>query len=150
MDKKHLSFTQINMFLRCARQYEFRYIKGLRRPPSGALILGKSWHKAVELNYSQKIQTEKDLPIEDVQDCFSDAFEEAFDNYIADGKPLYVSRFSLEFPQWIEQVSELGGFIVWAHPFEGYNDNFEEFIEFANYVTKFPIAGIERIYNYGK
>ena len=76
------------------------------------------------------------------------SFEEAFDKFIADGKPLHVSRFSLEFSQWIEQVSELGGMIVWAHPFEGYKDNFEEFMKFANIVTNSPIAGIERIYNY--
>lgn len=35
MDKKYLSFTQLSMFLRCPRQYEFRYIKGLKIPPSG-------------------------------------------------------------------------------------------------------------------
>ena len=77
-EKPHLSFTQINMFLRCGRQYEYRYVQGIKRPPSGALILGKSWHMAVEHNYKQKIQTEQDLPLEDVQDCFSDAFDQAF------------------------------------------------------------------------
>jgi predicted metal-dependent phosphoesterase TrpH len=76
------------------------------------------------------------------------SFEEAFDSYIADGKPLHVSRFSLEFSEWIEQVTELGGIIIWAHPFEGYDDNFEEFLKYADYVTSFPIAGVERIYNY--
>ncbi|OLS19836.1 MAG: hypothetical protein HeimC2_39570 [Candidatus Heimdallarchaeota archaeon LC_2] len=83
-----------------------------------------------------------------VKKGYVETFEEAFDNFIADGKPLYISRFSLEFSEWIEQVSELEGIIVWAHPFEGYQDNFEEFLEYANHVTKFPIAGIERIYNY--
>lgn len=78
MGKRHLSFTQIGMYLRCPRQYEFRYIQGLRRPPSGALVLGSSWHKAIERNYRQKVQTEIDLPLEDVQDCFSDAFDQAF------------------------------------------------------------------------
>lgn len=77
-----------------------------------------------------------------------DSFDEAFDNYIADGKPLHVSRFSLEFSEWIDQVSELGGIMIWAHPFEGYHGNFDEFVEFADYITSFPIAGIERIYNY--
>lgn len=77
-EKRYLSATQISMFLRCGRQYEFRYIQGLKRPPSGALILGKSWHSAVELNYRQKIQTETDLPLEIVKDRFSDAFDQAF------------------------------------------------------------------------
>lgn len=78
MEKRHLSATQIGMFLRCPRQYEFRYIEGRKVPPSGALIVGRSWHKAVEHNYRQKIQTEIDLPVDNVQDCFSDAFEQAF------------------------------------------------------------------------
>ena len=78
MNKKYLSFTQLSMFLRCPRQYEFRYIQGIKRPPSGSLVVGKSWHKAVELNYLQKIKSETDLPLEDVQDCFSDTFEQAF------------------------------------------------------------------------
>jgi hypothetical protein len=77
-EKRYLSFTQIAMFLRCPRQYEFRYIQGLKRPPSGALVLGKSWHSAVELNYRQKIQSGTDLPITDVTDCFSDTFDRAF------------------------------------------------------------------------
>ena len=81
-EKRHISYTQLNMFLRCARQYEYRYIKGIRRPPSGALVVGRSWHEAVELNYRQKIQTGEDLPLGHVTDCFSDSFEKAFNEEV--------------------------------------------------------------------
>ena len=63
-DNRHLSVTQLKMFLRCPLQYEFRYIKGLKVPPVEAMTLGKSIHSTLEENYKQKIETKKDLPIE--------------------------------------------------------------------------------------
>ncbi len=79
---------------------------------------------------------------------YVESFEDAFDNYLADGKSLHVSRFTLDLNEWIEQVTELRGLLVWAHPFHGYNDDFDQFIEYAQYITKFQIAGIEMVYNY--
>ena len=56
----HLSPTQISMFLRCQKQYEFRYIRGIKIPPSGAMVLGFAYHeglaerfKYVLANYTQ-------------------------------------------------------------------------------------------------
>jgi CRISPR/Cas system-associated exonuclease Cas4 (RecB family) len=74
-EKKYLSFSQINMYLKCPRQYEFRYIQGIKRPPSGALILGTVWHSTVEENYRQKIVTKDDLPLDHMQDFFADNWE---------------------------------------------------------------------------
>ena len=73
----HFSQSQLNMGLRCLKQYEFRYMKGLIIPPSGALILGKSWHGAMEKNYKQKIESDEDLKISDMKDIFSEKFDEA-------------------------------------------------------------------------
>jgi RecB family exonuclease len=73
-EKPHLSFSQINMFLRCPKQWEFRYIQKLKIPPGAALVLGRSWHETIEQNYVQKIQSEADLPLEDMKDFFSDAW----------------------------------------------------------------------------
>lgn len=70
--KPHISYSQINMFLRCPRQYEFRYVNGLKFPPGAALLLGKTWHAGIETNYKQKMETGKDLPIEQMKDIFSD------------------------------------------------------------------------------
>lgn len=75
--KKYLSATQLNMFLRCPQQYYFRYIEGLKIPPSGAMVQGRAWHEALEANYSQKINSDTDLPLDDMQDIFATRFEEA-------------------------------------------------------------------------
>ena len=76
LPKSHLSHSQINMFLRCPKQYEFRYLEGLVMPPSGNLILGGAGHKALEHNYSQKIDSKKDLKETEVTEYFASEFEE--------------------------------------------------------------------------
>jgi len=75
MEQKHISVTQMKMYLRCPLQYKFRYIDGLKIPPVSALTLGKSIHSALEGNYKQKIDSKQDLPTEQVLDLFSDKWE---------------------------------------------------------------------------
>lgn len=75
-NKRFLSFTQLNMFLRCPRQYEFRYIQGLKVPPSGAMVQGRVWHQTLERNYSQKIDSDSDLPLGEMQEFFAARFDE--------------------------------------------------------------------------
>lgn len=76
-EKRHLSPTQLNMFLRCPRQYEYRYIKGLKIPPSGAMVQGRVWHQTVELNYRQKIDSDSDLALGEMQEFFAEQFDVA-------------------------------------------------------------------------
>jgi len=71
----HISFTQLNMVLRCGIQYERRYVNGEIIAPSAALVRGKCDHKAIEINFRQKIDTNVDLPVEAVKDFFSDEWE---------------------------------------------------------------------------
>ena len=73
--KPHLSYTQLNMLLRCGEQYRRRYLEGERIPPGSAGALGKSFHLAQESNYRQKINSKRDLPVEAVTTAFSDAFD---------------------------------------------------------------------------
>lgn len=81
----HVSHSQIEMWQRCPRQWFFRYVRGFKIPPSGALILGGSYHSALEGNFKQKITSHTDLPVVDCLDMFSDAWntrlqrEEAID-----------------------------------------------------------------------
>ncbi|MBI5244050.1 MAG: PD-(D/E)XK nuclease family protein, partial [Elusimicrobia bacterium] len=77
MEKRHLSATQIGMFLRCPRQYEFRYMQGLKQPPSGAMVQSKVWHRTVEENYRQKIESAKDLPLPRMEEFYAAQYEEA-------------------------------------------------------------------------
>ena len=72
----HLSYSQVSMMLRCPRQYEYRYIDGLIRPPSGALVLGSAFHTAAEHNYTQKIESDEDSPEDELTDVFRESLKE--------------------------------------------------------------------------
>lgn len=72
----HLSHTQANMFMRCQKQYYYRYLEGLVIPTGAMLLLGKSYHKAHEVNFGQKIESKKDLPATEVKEAFATDFEE--------------------------------------------------------------------------
>ena len=74
IEKRQLSYTQINMFLRCPRQYEYRYVHGLKVPPTGAMVQSRVWHQTVELNYRQKIHSDRDLPLGEMQEFFAAQF----------------------------------------------------------------------------
>ena len=58
----------------------FRYVEGLKIPPSGSMTLSKVWHETVENNYRQKIKSERDLPLSDMQDFYSTRFDETLQN----------------------------------------------------------------------
>lgn len=86
--QNHFSVTQLNTFLRCPAQYYFRYVEGLKIPPSGAITKGVCVHSAIEHNYKQKIETHKDLPLSEVTEYAAYKFEElAPDTDWGDEKP---------------------------------------------------------------
>lgn len=71
-----LSASQIRMFLRCARQWAFRYIEHLIIPPNGLMKRGGSVHSTIEHNYQQKRETHTDLPTTFLKDWFAQNFED--------------------------------------------------------------------------
>ncbi len=75
LPKTHLSHSQINMYLRCPMQYYYRYLEDLVIPPSGNMFLGTTGHKALAYNFSQKIESQKDLKKKDVVEYFANEFE---------------------------------------------------------------------------
>jgi len=75
-DFKHLSTTSLKMYLRCPLQFMFRYVQGLKIPPVGAIVLGKSVHKGLEENYRHKQRTEKDLPLPKVLEAYAAFFDQ--------------------------------------------------------------------------
>jgi CRISPR/Cas system-associated exonuclease Cas4 (RecB family) len=72
---KHLSPSQIAMFKKCPKQWYFAYVLNMRRPPSGAQHLGSSAHKSFEAHNKFKVKTQNDLPVDELQDRYSDAFK---------------------------------------------------------------------------
>lgn len=67
--KEHLSPSRLNMYFRCGQQYLLRYIQGKIIPPGVALIRGGSVHKAAAHNFTQKIESEQDLPVADLKEA---------------------------------------------------------------------------------
>lgn len=88
MNENHLSFSQINMFLRCSQSWYYRYIDpGIVLPPGIALIKGKSVHSGIEYNFGQKIKSKVDLPKKDIVDKAVFEYDEQTKNaeiYITD------------------------------------------------------------------
>lgn len=74
-DLQPYSASSIATFMRCAKQWEFAYVYEFKRPPSLRMIVGTSAHAAAETNFKSKLDTGLDLPLPDVLDVFSDAFD---------------------------------------------------------------------------
>lgn len=72
---QHLSATSLKMYLRCNLQFYWRYCKGLKIPPAGAIVLGKSVHKGLEENFRHKIQTKIDLSLNKVLEAYAAFFD---------------------------------------------------------------------------
>lgn len=70
----HLSPSQIDMYFRCPKQYEFRYVSGIKSPPGVALVDGTSHHKTLHNNNKHKIKTGKDRPVKYLVQKFCDEF----------------------------------------------------------------------------
>lgn len=64
------------MYLRCGKQWEYRYVRGIISPPSAALTVGSSFHRALKHNFTQKITSGIDLPKEELLDVYSADFEQ--------------------------------------------------------------------------
>jgi RecB family exonuclease len=72
---KHLSITQIKMFLRCPLQYFFRYKQGIKLPPNSSMTMGRCVHKAIEDLYKKKIE-KKEMTEEETKERFSSHWAE--------------------------------------------------------------------------
>lgn len=75
MQIQHLSPSQINTYTKCPMSWYFRYAKGLKIPPSGAMTLGSAFHTGTGVNYSQKIESFEDMPVSDVLEVYSEDFD---------------------------------------------------------------------------
>lgn len=78
-DIDHLSFSSVSTYLRCPRQWAYSYLEQLRRRPGVALIKGGSVDKAAAHNLTQKVNSQTDLPTNDVLEVAEDAFRKAVD-----------------------------------------------------------------------
>jgi hypothetical protein len=77
--KPYLSATQINMLAKCPKQYEFRYVDGIRSPPGVSLVLGKGGHKGVEANLRAKLASGELLSLEAVTQAAAEGVREEWE-----------------------------------------------------------------------
>ena len=71
----HLSPSQIRMYLRCPRQWEYRYVKGLKIPPSGAMVLGSAYHEGLAKRFQYVLDCGKQPPPALATDTLAASFE---------------------------------------------------------------------------
>ena len=64
----------LGMFLRCAHQFERRYLRGEIIPPGIAARRGSATHQAARINHDQKLHSQEDLPLGDLQDAARDHY----------------------------------------------------------------------------
>lgn len=81
MKLDHVSFSQVSMYLRCPRAYYYRYVRGLKIPPKGSMVLGRSVHFSLETGLKEKKETAVDPPLDLFQDAFHDAWERNLEEY---------------------------------------------------------------------
>lgn len=67
--------SEIHTFLKCGKQWEFRYLLGMKTPPKAALTVGRAVDKAVTNNLLEKVRSGADLPLEAVLDGYSKEFD---------------------------------------------------------------------------
>lgn len=68
MTKPHLSASSLEMLAKCPKQYEFRYVEGIRRPPRAVMLRGTATHHAIQADLQHKIDTGELLAEEAVQE----------------------------------------------------------------------------------
>lgn len=64
------SYSKVSSFYFCPKKYDYRYVKEIPVAPKVELAFGIALHSALETNFSQKIESRKDLPLEEVLAAF--------------------------------------------------------------------------------
>lgn len=75
LPKDHISYSQINMFKRCARQYYYRYMEGLIIPPKWIMCAGSAGHETMEFNNLFKMKHGIDEKVSTVIEYFANEWE---------------------------------------------------------------------------
>jgi len=71
-----LSATRIQMLMKCPKQFEYRYVLGIKTPPSVAMEEGGAHHHALFTNNAYKIKKGEDLSTKKVVEAFCDDFSD--------------------------------------------------------------------------
>lgn len=72
LDLTRINFSMVSMYLRCPRQFHFRYVLGKKEPPKISLLEGSSHHAALEMNNIHKKERGFDLKAATITEKFMD------------------------------------------------------------------------------
>jgi CRISPR/Cas system-associated exonuclease Cas4 (RecB family) len=81
--KPQLHISALNMLNRCGAQFEFRYIKNIKRPPGVAMVVGTAVDTSVNANLNSKKDTQKLLPLAEVRQAARDALDREWEGGIS-------------------------------------------------------------------
>lgn len=76
--KPHYSPSQLGMFGKCQLMWEWRYVKGIKKPPGIAAIVGTGTHKSIEANLRAKMAG-KAMPAQAAKEVAFDATAKAWE-----------------------------------------------------------------------
>lgn len=71
----HVSHSQLNLWNKCPRQWEYAYVRGLHRPSSAPLLIGSAYHETLEENFRKKMILGHDLDFDICYDFFSTVWD---------------------------------------------------------------------------
>lgn len=127
-DAPNLSVSQMQMYQRCPKQYEYRYIKGLKRAPGISMVTGISVHASAEINYAHKLKTKKPVKLSVAMDAFDTSFNK--------------EKQGADVDEPIGQAKDRGYAMAKAH----YEDIAPQFQPLANPELEFkiPMPGMKR------
>lgn len=77
--KPHLSISQLEMFAKCPKQWEYRYVYGIKTPPGVAATVGKGTHAANEKDLRQKMDWGVLMTEDEVKDTAADSLRAAWE-----------------------------------------------------------------------
>lgn len=72
----HFSVSRVNMWHRCPKQYEYRYLQGLKTPPALRPLAGKAGHGGLEAHMREKLRTGIDPPLSVMHDAFAQTYQD--------------------------------------------------------------------------
>ena len=76
LPRGYLSASQVNSYLRCAKAYEWRYIKGAISPPPARMIEGRAMHRGLEAGHREQKRTSKVPPLDIFLDAWRDGWKD--------------------------------------------------------------------------
>jgi hypothetical protein len=71
----YLSVSQVNMYLRCAKSYEWRYVKKQISPPLARMSEGTAIHKALEVAHNERKRSRQAASLSTILDAYHQSWQ---------------------------------------------------------------------------